>query len=69
MLQPDRPRMTFDEYLAWRDAVEGRHELVDGVPVAMAAERALHVRTEAAVFDALRRLRLDAPFADAAGDG
>lgn len=54
MPRPDRPRMTVDEYLAWAETVQGRHELVDGIPVAMAAERASHARTKTAVFDALR---------------
>lgn len=54
MLQPVPPRMSVDEFLIWSGTVDGRHELVDGVPIAMAAERALHARTKTAVFDALR---------------
>lgn len=46
--------MTVDEYLDWSATLDERHELVDGVPMAMASERALHARTKAAVFDALR---------------
>lgn len=35
-------KMTADEFLAWNEGQEHRHELVDGVPVAMAAVRRRH---------------------------
>ena len=35
-------KMTADEFLAWNEGQERRHELVDGVPVAMAGARRRH---------------------------
>lgn len=37
-------KMTADEFLAWNEGQERRHELVDGVPVAMAGARRRHDR-------------------------
>lgn len=47
-------RMSLDEFLVWRQGREARHELVDGVPIEMAAERASHARIKARVWEALR---------------
>lgn len=49
-------RFTVPEYLDWleREAPPGRYELVAGVPVAMAPERAGHVQVKAEVWRALR---------------
>jgi Uma2 family endonuclease len=38
--------MTVDEFLAWVETQDGRWELFDGVPVAMAPERVVHVRVK-----------------------
>ena len=56
MLDPVSRRMTVDQYLAWREQQvnEQRYELVDGYPVAMAPQRARHVRVKGEVFVALR---------------
>lgn len=43
-------RMTVEEYLAWSQGQEGRHELVDGEIFAQAAERVVHARVKGAVF-------------------
>ena len=54
------PKMTFDEFLEWREYREGRWELHNGVPVRlhdpakMHAERARHARTKLAVALALK---------------
>jgi Uma2 family endonuclease len=50
-----RPKdsMTVEEYLAWSEGQEGRHELVDGVVYAQAAERAAHAEMKGLVFLAL----------------
>jgi Uma2 family endonuclease len=45
--------MTVEEYLAWSEGQEGRHELVDGVVYAQAAERAAHAEMKGLVFLAL----------------
>jgi Uma2 family endonuclease len=45
--------MTVDEFLAWSETAPGRHELVDGEPVAMAPERVRHARLKFAVQTAL----------------
>ncbi len=51
--------MTVDEFLAWAEGREGKWELHDSVPVAMAPERALHSQVKAfaviALGAALRR--------------
>lgn len=49
-----KDRMTVEEYLAWSEVQEGRHELVDGVVYAQAAERAAHAEMKLAVAVALR---------------
>jgi Uma2 family endonuclease len=54
MLEPKQKRMTFDEFLAWAEEQDGRWELIDGVPVAMAPERVIHLVRKAAVHAALR---------------
>lgn len=46
--------MSVDEFLVWAPTVPERHELVDGVPIAMAAERAGHARAKLALVNALR---------------
>jgi Uma2 family endonuclease len=54
--------MSVDEFLVWADGREGKWELHDGEPVAMAPERARHslVKTFAAVVfvEAVRRARV-----------
>ena len=54
MLHPTSARMSVDEFLVWAPTARGRHELVDGVPIAMAAERAGHARAKLALVNALR---------------
>ena len=54
MLHPTSARMSVDEFLAWAPTASGRYELVDGVPIAMAAERAGHARAKLALVNALR---------------
>ena len=39
--------MTVDEFLGWAEGVEGRWELIDGRPIAMAPERAAHLLAKA----------------------
>jgi Uma2 family endonuclease len=48
-------KMTVDEFLAWAEGREGRWELYDGVPYAMAAERMRHGRVKYAVQKALEQ--------------
>ena len=68
----DAGRMTAERFVAWVGERDGgpRHELIDGVPVAMAAERARHAIVKLAVGRALdegiRRAGLDCT---AFGDG
>lgn len=45
--------MTVDEFLAWAEGQEGRHELFNGQVYAMAPERAGHARVKYAVQTAL----------------
>jgi Uma2 family endonuclease len=40
---------TADDFLAWSESQPGRYELVDGVVVAQAAERASHAEMKLAV--------------------
>jgi Uma2 family endonuclease len=49
-------RMTVEEYLAWLEEQpeRPRYELVDGIPIAMAPERAVHARIKGEAFVALR---------------
>ena len=47
-------RMTVGEFLLWAEGREGRWELHDGVPVAMAPERSIHAETKAEAYLALR---------------
>lgn len=49
-----KDRMTVEEYLLWSEGQEGRHELVDGVVYAQAAERAAHAEMKLAVAVALK---------------
>jgi Uma2 family endonuclease len=46
--------MSVDDYLAWSAAERGRHELVDGVPVAMSPERLRHNMAKGATYTGLR---------------
>jgi Uma2 family endonuclease len=39
---PKYNKMTVDEFFAWAQTQDGRWELYDGVPVAMAPERVIH---------------------------
>jgi Uma2 family endonuclease len=55
-----KQKMTVDEFLAWADGREGRWELADGVPVAMAPERAGHGRTKYSAAKSLERAISDA---------
>ncbi|HET7087141.1 MAG TPA: Uma2 family endonuclease, partial [Anaerolineae bacterium] len=48
-------RMTVDEFLAWAEGREGRWELYNGVPCAMAAERMRHGKVKYAVQKALEQ--------------
>lgn len=50
-----KPKMTVDEFLSWAATQEGRWELFDGVPVAMAPERAIHGRVKYLVAKAVER--------------
>jgi Uma2 family endonuclease len=52
---PKHNRMTVDEFFAWAETQDGRWELFDGVPVAMAPERAIHGRVKLRVANALER--------------
>ena len=45
---------TVDDFLAWSESQPGRYELVDGVVVAQAAERASHAKMKLAVCVVLR---------------
>jgi len=45
--------MTVDEFLAWAEGQDGRWELYNGVPYAMAPERARHGEVKFAVQTAL----------------
>ena len=45
---PDQT-MTAEDFLAWSERQPDRHELLDGIIVKMASERALHARTKNAV--------------------
>lgn len=49
-------RMSVDEYLAWLETQpeRPRYELVDGIPVAMAPERAIHNTVKAEIYGALK---------------
>lgn len=46
----DKPGMTRDQYHLWAAAQAKRHELVEGVPVAMAPERLGHARLKAKIW-------------------
>jgi len=47
--------MTVDEFLGWAEGVDGRFELIDGRPLAMAPERAAHLESKAQAWAALTR--------------
>lgn len=49
-----RELMTVDEFLGWAEGREGRWELFDGRPIAMAPERAAHLLTKAQAWRGLR---------------
>jgi Uma2 family endonuclease len=53
MSTPAQRRMTVDEFLAWAEGRDGRWELYNGVPYAMAPERARHGEVKFAVQTAL----------------
>ena len=46
-------KMTVEEFLGWAIEQQGRHELIDGVPVSMSPERSGHARTKHRVAKAL----------------
>lgn len=46
-------RMTVDQFLVWAEGQDGRWELHNGVPYAMAAERTRHIEVKYAVHAAL----------------
>jgi Uma2 family endonuclease len=50
-----KERMTVNEFLAWAERQPERFELLDGVPVAMSPERAIHGLTSHRVASALDR--------------
>jgi Uma2 family endonuclease len=52
---PQHTKMTVDEFLVWAETQEGRWELFDGVPVAMAPERAIHGRVKLRLANALEK--------------
>ncbi len=54
MEQPELRRMSREEYRRWAEGRPGRYELVDGVVVAMAPQRAEHARLKARVFQLLQ---------------
>ncbi len=47
--------MTVDEFLGWAEERDGRWELVDGRPIAMAPERAAHLLSKARAWAAFQR--------------
>lgn len=47
--------MTVDAFLRWAEGREGRWELIDGSPIAMAPERASHLLTKARAWASLQR--------------
>ncbi len=55
--------MTVDDFLVWAETQEGRWELYDGAPVAMAPERVIHGRVQYLVARAFERAidRADVP--------
>ncbi len=53
MTTAPQTRLTVDEFLAWTQSQPGRYELVDGVVIAQAAERAAHAEMKLAVSVAL----------------
>jgi Uma2 family endonuclease len=57
---PKHNKMTVDDFFAWAETQEGRWELFDGVPVAMAPERVIHSRVKLRVTNALERAILAA---------
>ena len=50
---PNTAPMTVDEFLAWAEDREGRHELFNGRVYAMAPERSVHALTKLAIHTAL----------------
>ena len=46
--------MSVDEFINWAIDQPGRYELINGVPLTMAPERAIHARVKANVWSALR---------------
>jgi Uma2 family endonuclease len=48
-------RMTVDEFLAWAEGLEGRWELLNGVPYRMPAERTGHTKAKYRIHKALER--------------
>ena len=62
MSEANKAPMTVDEYLAWAENREGRHELFNGRVYAMAPERAGHAKVKFAVhralFDSIRKAGL-----------
>ncbi|RBP13828.1 Uma2 family endonuclease [Roseiarcus fermentans] len=47
--------MTVEAFLAWAEGLDGRWQLLDSRPIAMAPERAAHLLTKAQAWDALYR--------------
>ncbi len=47
--------MTVDEFLGWAEGREGRWELIDGRPIAVAPERVAHLEAKSEAAVALRR--------------
>ena len=60
MTMPEQPRMSFDEYLAFEESIEERHEFIDGVIHAMSGGSSPHNRIT---------LNVAALLWNAAGDG
>src|SRR3954470_4430144 len=60
MGNPRQHKMGQDEFRQWAEQQEGaRYERVDGEPVAMAPERAIHARIKVRVWQALDRTLRD----------
>ncbi len=47
-------KMSVDEFINWAMDQPGRYELINGVPLAMAPERAIHARVKANVWSILK---------------
>jgi len=53
-------KMSIDEFISWAMDQPRRYELINGVPISMTPERAVHARIKANVWSALRDAIFDA---------